>query len=139
MYIQKEVINMQGRVFLKVFGILMIIAGAISAILYIVVIAGAAQLGLGLLTAAGVIGVIAAVVELITGIIGVKNSAKPENAGKCLVWGIITLVLSVVSNVMVWIAGQTEAGSIIGTILTGFAVPVLFIIGAVLNKKSAAN
>lgn len=130
---------MQGRVFLKVFGILMIIAGAISAILYIVVIAGGASLGMGLMTAAGVIGVIAAIVELITGIIGVKNSAKPENAGKCLIWGIITLVLSVVSNIMVWIAGQASAGSIIGTILTGFAVPILFIIGAVLNKKSAAN
>ena len=136
---KKEVINMQGRVFLKVFGILMIIAGAISAILYIVVIAGGASLGMGLMTAAGVIGVIAAIVELITGIIGVKNSAKPENAGKCLIWGIITLVLSVVSNIMVWIAGQASAGSIIGTILTGFAVPILFIIGAVLNKKSAAN
>ena len=128
---------MQGRGFLKGCGILMIIGGAISAILNIVVIAIGAKGHAGMLVVAGVIGIIGAIVELITGIVGVKNCAKPENAGKCLTWGIITLVLAVISNVLVWIAGGSSAGSIIGTILTGFAIPVLYIIGAVLNKKSA--
>ena len=128
---------MQGRGFLKVCGILMIIGGAISIILYLIIAIGAGQLRYGLLTAAGIIGLIGSIIQLITGIIGVKNSAKPEKAGTCLVFGIVTLVFSVVSNVMIMIAGNANAGSIIGTILTGFAVPVLFSIGAVLNKKSA--
>ena len=130
---------MQGRGFLKVCGILMIIGGALGIILNIVVLLLGAGAGEALLIVAGIIGAIGGIIELITGIMGVKNSAKPENAGKCLVWGIITLVVAVVANVITWIAGNASAGTIIGTILTGFAIPILYIIGAVLNKKSAAN
>lgn len=128
---------MKGKGFLKVCGILMIIGGAISVILSIVAVIGAsavaaaaAYLGLdvGTIVFASILALVGAGLELATGIVGVKNAAHPEKANSCLVLGIIVAALSLISNI-IYFSG-------VFSLLLGLVLPVLFVIGAVLNKQS---
>lgn len=126
----------KGAKFLKVTGILMIIGGALSIILGIVAIIGVAALALlganaGMLYVAAIVALVGAIAQLIAGIVGCKNAKKPEKAVKCLVWGIIVAVLSVLGNILTAVGGGDF--SVVG-LLTGLVIPVLYIIGAIKNK-----
>ena len=131
---------MKGSKFLKVTGILMIIFGALALILSIVAAIGLATLAALDLntweyTAAVILMLVGSIFELIAGIVGVKNCNKPEKAGTCMVWGIIVIALSVLSNVLT-LVGNPDNFSIVN-LLTGLVIPVLYLIGAVMNKKAA--
>lgn len=131
---------MKGSKFLKVTGILMIIFGALALILSIVAAIGlAALVALDLntwqYTLAVILMLVGSIFELIAGIVGVKNCNKPEKAGTCMVWGIIVIALSVLSNVLT-LVGNPDNFSIVN-LLTGLVIPVLYLIGAVMNKKAA--
>ena len=131
---------MKGSKFLKVTGILMIVFGALALILSIVAAIGlAALVSLDLntwqYTAAVILMLVGSIFELIAGIVGVKNCNKPEKAGTCMVWGIIVIALSVLSNVLT-LVGNPDNFSIVN-LLTGLVIPVLYLIGAVMNKKAA--
>lgn len=136
--------------FLKVAGILMIIGGAFGIIFGIIAIAGVgllsalaveAGVGIGGLVVATILALIGAIIELVAGIVGVKNAAKPEKAQKCIVLGIIVAVLSVAGNI--WSSASTA--SITGAafslnvtgLITGLLLPALFLIGAFQSKKRA--
>lgn len=139
---------MKGKTFLQVTGILMIIGGgigfiaslALGGLTTVLAIMGGEVDGMGALIAlaaiAVVLSIIGSVVELVAGIIGVKNCGKPEKAGVCLGWGIAVIVISVISNILT-IAGGSDF-SVLSLIL-GLVLPVLYVVGAVLNKKSADN
>lgn len=131
---------MKGSKFLKVTGILMIVFGALALILSIVAAIGLAALAALDLntwqyTLAVILMLVSSIFELIAGIVGVKNCNKPEKAGTCMVWGIIVIALSVLSNVLT-LVGNPDNFSIV-TLLTGLVIPVLYLIGAVMNKKAA--
>ena len=131
---------MKGSKFLKVTGILMIVFGALALILSIVAAIGLAALAsLDLntwqYTAAVILMLVGSIFEMIAGIVGVKNCNKPEKAGTCMVWGIIVIALSVLSNVLT-LVGNPDNFSIVN-LLTGLVIPVLYLIGAVMNKKAA--
>jgi len=131
---------MKGSKFLKVTGILMIIFGALALILSIVAAIGLAalvtlELNTWQYTAAVILMLVGSIFELIAGIVGVKNCNKPEKAGTCMVWGIIVIALSVLSNVLT-LVGNPDNFSIVN-LLTGLVIPVLYLIGAVMNKKAA--
>ncbi len=131
---------MKGSKFLKVTGILMIVFGALALILSIVAAIGLATLAALDLntwqyTAAVILMLVGSIFELIAGIVGVKNCNKPEKAGTCMVWGIIVIALSVLSNVLT-LVGNPDNFSIVN-LLTGLVIPVLYLIGAVMNKKAA--
>ncbi|MBR3243463.1 MAG: hypothetical protein IKF90_12325 [Parasporobacterium sp.] len=141
----------QGRNFLKVCGILMIIGGAVTIIVSGIIgivgyVAGSAVSGMGEYGAGAVLGVaalisailylIGGIVELIAGIIGVKNNNRPEKATTCIVFGFIVLVINLIGTILS-ISGSSSAGSIIVSIICSVALPVLYLIGAFLNKKSA--
>lgn len=131
---------MKGSKFLKVTGILMIIFGALALILSIVAAIGLAALAASDLntwqyTAAVILMLVGSIFEMIAGIVGVKNCNKPEKAGTCMVWGIIVIALSVLSNVLT-LVGNPDNFSIVN-LLTGLVIPVLYLIGAVMNKKAA--
>ena len=92
---------MKGQKFLKVTGILMIIGAALSILFGVIIggvgaliakFAGASTLGfafyLGLATT-----LVGGIIQLIAGINGVKHCNKPENAKKCITWGISLLSL----------------------------------------------
>lgn len=131
---------MKGRKFLKVTGILMIIGGAFGIIGGIVAMIGAGALAAVLETSAGglvlasALILASAVFQLIAGIMGVKNCDKPEKAQSCIVIGVIVAILSVAGNVISNVLGSDFN---IINYATGLIIPVLYIIGAVKNKKPA--
>ena len=79
---------------------------------------------------------IGGICQLIAGIKGVKHSKRSEKAGKLIVWGAIVAVFSVLSIVMNLVNGGEFS---VTSILTGVAVPALYIYGAVLNSKADAE
>ena len=134
---------MNGHKFLKVTGILMIIAAAFS-IIAGVFVGGLGALAAGLGAASGLtfaywaalfLTLIGGICQLIAGIKGVKHSKRSEKAGG-LVWGAIVAVFSVLSVVMNLVNGGEFN---VTSVLTGVAVPALYIYGAVLNSKADAQ
>lgn len=132
----------KGAGFLKVTGILMIIFGAIALILSIVAILGIAALAYvsngeissGLLYTAGILTLVSAVAEFVTGIVGVVNSKRPEKAMTCMVWAIIVIVLNVVGSILTVVGGSSFP---VFSFILSAVLPVLFIIGAAKNKQVA--
>ena len=135
-----ETTTTKGTGFLKVTGILMIIGGGISIIMGIIAALGVAALAYisdgtvssALLYASVVLMLISAVAELVAGIIGVVNCKKPEKAGVCIAWGIIVAVLSVAGTILNSINGGSFG---VFSLILGLVLPILYIIGAVFNKK----
>ena len=132
---------MNGHKFLKVTGILMIIA-AVFSIIAGVFVGGLGALAAGLGAASGLtfaywaalfLTLIGGICQLIAGIKGVKHSKRSEKAGGLIVWGAIVAVLSIVMNLVN--GGEFNVTSV----LTGVAVPALYIYGAVLNSKADAQ
>lgn len=110
-----------------------VIIGGVGAL--IAKFAGASTLGfafyLGLATA-----LVCGIIELIAGINGVKHCNKPENAKKCITWGIIVIALAVISNVLEVIGGGKFN---VLSFVIGLIVPGLYIYGAFLNHKENAR
>lgn len=131
---------MKGQNFLKVTGILMIIA-AVFSILAGILVGGLGAVVAGLGAASGLtlsywvalfLTLIGGICQLIAGIKGVKYSKSSENSQKLIVWGVIVAVFSILGMVMNMVNG---AEFNITSVLTGVAVPGLYIYGAVLNTK----
>ncbi len=132
---------MNGHKFLKVTGILMIIGGALAIVFGVIALAGMAALAymasaqgeMGMIYLSLGLAVLGGIVELIAGIIGVKNSQKPEKAKACIVWGVLVAVLSLTSTVLGVVSGGEFSPS---SLVLGLVLPVLYIIGAVMNMKT---
>jgi FtsH-binding integral membrane protein len=135
----------KSNLFLKVTGILLIIGGGISIIAGIIVAlglgtlaAGASALGVdtfsGLLIFAAILVLASGAFELVAGILGVKNAAKPEKAGSCIVFGFIVLALSILGDILTVVAGDSLSAV---TIITGIVLPVMYLIGAFQSKSKA--
>jgi len=136
----------QSNGFLKVTGILLIIGGSVSIIVGLLAVACSSVLvaadvaldagaGTGLLMVASILILVSGVVSLIAGIVGVKNAAKPEKAGSCIVWGVLVIVLAVLGNILTMVAGGPLNYI---SIVTGLVLPALYLLGAFQNKKRAA-
>ena len=131
---------MKGRKFLKVTGILMIIGGSIGIIGAIIAVIGVGALAAILETSSGglmfasILTLIGAVIQFIAGIMGVKNSARPEKAQSCIVMGVLVALFSIAGNIISTVLGNSFS---VMNLITGLALPVLYIIGAVLNKREA--
>jgi len=130
---------------LKVTGIIMIIGGALAIILGIIAVAGVglvaslnAALGgdvvnTGLLTVSSILVLVGGIVELVAGILGVKNSAIPEKAGTCIIFGILTIVISILSTILGVVAGGEFK---VVNLLIGLVLPILYLIGAFQSKAA---
>lgn len=134
---------MKGKNFLKVTGILMIIGGAISAIVGLIALIGTLAVS-SLLTGSGLLGwmiigsvlcLISGVAELIAGIFGVSHCEKPEKAHTCILWGCIVVGLCVLGNIFNVIGGGSVS---VVSLLLGLVIPALYIYGAVQNKNTVA-
>ena len=132
---------MKGHKFLKSTGILMIVAAA-SSIIAGVFVGGLGVLAAGLGAASGLtfaywaalfLTLAGGICQLIAGIKGVRHSKRSEKAGKLIAWGVIVAVFSILSMVMNLVNGGEFNGV---NLLTGVAVPALYIYGAVLNSKA---
>ena len=135
-----ETAKTKGSGFLKVTGILMIIGGGISIILSIIAVLGVAALvyisdgeaSSAMLYASVALMVVSAVSQLVAGIIGVVNCKKPEKAGVCIAWGVIVAVLCIAGTILNSVGGGSFS---IFSLVLGLVLPILYIIGAVFNKK----
>ena len=122
---------MKGHKFLKVTGILMIIA-AVFSIIAGVLVGGLGVLAAGLGAESGLtfpywaalfLTLVGGICQMIAGIKGIKHSKRSEKAGKLIV---LSIVMNLVNG------GEFNVVSI----LTGIAIPALYIYGAVLNSKA---
>lgn len=132
---------MKGHKFLKVTGILMIVA----AVLYLIAgvfIGGLGALAAGLgaggsLTAsfylALVVTLIGGVCQLIAGIKGVKYSKSSGHSKQCMVWGFVVIGFSILAAVLNLVSGEDFD---VVSFVTGLIVPALYIYGAVLNSRT---
>ncbi len=107
----------------------------------------------GFLKFAAFIGLLGAVIYLVAGILGIKNAARPEKAQTCFIMGIILVVMCIINFVFAIITnskmnalyesmGQTYSGGLGGAIAglaIGLILPVLYLIGAMQNKKLSAG
>ncbi len=148
---------MKGKGFLKVTGIIMIIFAGIALIGEIInLIIGArvmdyytAQAGASLAAANIVVysllggGIILSGLQLFTGILGIRNCNKPDKSTICIVFGSIILAIDLIGYVIMLIVCASMPGVLILLIsimsLIGMALPILYIIGAALNKKEAVE
>ena len=71
--------------------------------------------------------------EMIAGIKGVKHCKRSEKAKELIKWGVIAAAFSILGIVMNLVNGEEFS---ILNVLTGVAIPALYIYGAVLNSKA---
>ena len=120
----------------------MIIIAAVSIILGIIGVIGyiifeddpAYESGWPLFIAA-IIAALAGVLQLIAGIVGIKNSDRPEKAATCIILGIISLAANIVDQFFSNSVSSASTMTTVSGIFISLAIPVLYIIGFVLNKK----
>ena len=148
----------QGSTMLKVTSILMIVFAGIGLIIDIATIAGYSWIfdyngrygiDLTLFIIALAILVLAVVMELIAGIVGVANWNNQSRAGTCMGLGVTVIVMAVLGNVLSVVAliqlfdavgygSNSEAFSTL-TGLLGVIVPILYVIGASQLKRMNFN
>lgn len=132
--------------FLKVMGIIMIVGGIIGIIISVVGLLGVGALAIlaatsgvemssGLLIVGCILAIVGSIVELIAGINGVKNCDKPQFMQKCILWGLVVVGISIVSNILTLI-GYAESFSVL-SLFSGLVVPVLYLVAAFQFKKTA--
>lgn len=129
-----------GSKLLKVIGILMIIFAGIAIVLECIAMAGvaaAASLGAstGMYWLALILGAVGAVLELVAGIIGVKNWNKPEKAQTCVILGIVIIAFQILSDIFTLVS-YSQNFNVLSAVL-GLVIPVLYLIGAFQLKKQA--
>ena len=135
----------KGSMILKATGILMIISAAVSIVLGIIGIIGmfvftsdqlSGSAG-ALAVVAAVVAVIAGVLQLIAGIAGLRNSEKPEKAMTCIILGAIVLLVNVADQILSnFVTAAELTTSTVFSIIINLALPVIYIIGAILNKRN---
>lgn len=132
---------MQGRMVLKITGILMIIAAAFS-ILAGIFVGGLGALVAGVGAASGLTGaywaalfltLVGGICQLVAGIQGVRYSQSSASAKTLILWGVIVALFNILGAAL----NTVNSGELSLTpILTGVAVPVLYIFGAAQSSKS---
>lgn len=132
---------MQGRMVLKITGILMIIAAAFS-ILAGIFVGGLGALAAGVGAASGLTGaywaalfltLVGGICQMVAGIQGVRYSQSSASAKTLILWGVIVALFNILGAAL----NTVNSGEISLTpILTGVAVPVLYIFGAAQSSKS---
>ena len=143
----------QGSTMLKVCGILMIIFGAIGLISDIAImseITGYSSFLPGSVNVGLIFLIGAVVVELIAGILGVVNWAKPSGAGICIIFGILMIACIVLGDILTVVGINSLTGSysryfdgfntvIVISGLINLVLPILYLIGAFKLKKMPAQ
>ena len=130
---------MQKSTFLKVMGILCIIFGAIGLISNLAGMAAYIWMGMG---AYGFICILANIFMLVAGIMGVTRCADKQRAASCLVWGLIVVILVIISLILYntsYVASFVGAASALtgtpslnGLTFIQLVIPILYFISAFL-------
>lgn len=133
----------RGNLFLKVICVLMIIVAAVSIILGIIGVISCiifaddpAFESAGPMLTAAIIAAVAGIIQLIAGIVGIRNSSRPEKAVTCIILGVIVLAANIVDQFVSNSLSDASTISTASSIFISLALPVLYIIGVILNKKN---
>ena len=129
--------------FLKIVSIITIVLNALLLVLgtlfFLVIALGKAQdldsLPPGTIPAI-VMMLVAAALGLIAGVLGVANCRKPERMNICIIFGILVVIISIVSDVVSFRTDARSLGSVIMSSVTSLLFPVLYIIGCYKVKYS---
>lgn len=132
---------MKDRNYLKVTGILLVIGGLfgvtayglLSLLLGVAIIDQAATTGSITVTAIAAAYLIAAVIQLVAGVMGIWGCNNPKKADGCYKIGIIVLIISIAAAVVNLFGTGLEPTAVISALLS-LIVPGLYIYGAKLNK-----
>ena len=133
----------RGNLFFKIICVLMIIGAAISIILGIIGVIGcmifaddpAYESTWSMILASAVIAVAAGILQLIAGIVGIRNVDKPENATTCIIFGAVSLAANIVDQLFSNSLSDASTLSTASAIFISLAIPILYMIGVILNKK----
>ena len=81
------------------------------------------------------------VFEIVTGVIGVVNAAKPEKALLCIVFGLLNIIVTIVVIIKIFTTPPFPEFSLehILYILISLSVPICYLIGAFKNKTLARS
>lgn len=129
---------------LKITSILMIISGAIGTgvgflALLGIAVTGVAALSLGVsmgvLVLLTLLAIAGGIINLVAGILGVINASKPEKAKICIIFGILSLAVLLLGNIVDFVAGD---GVNVLNLLKGVVLPALYLAGAFQNQKLVA-
>ena len=129
---------------LKITSILMIISGAIGTGIGLLAILGIAVAGsemnklgmsIGVMVLIVILATAGGIINLVAGILGVINSSKPEKAKILIIFGIISLVVLLLGNIIDFAVGD---GFNALNLLRGVVLPALYLSGALQNQKLAA-
>lgn len=129
---------------LKITSILMIISGAIGTgvgflALLGIAVTGVAALSLGVsmgvLVLLTLLAIAGGIINLVAGILGVINASKPEKAKILIIFGILSLAVLLLGNIVDFVAGD---GVNVLNLLKGVVLPALYLAGAFQNQKLAA-
>lgn len=135
----------RGKTIIKVVSVLFIIGGALSTITYLLAllfgsagaVTGVANVqadGTAMVLALMVLYLIWSILMLVGGIIGIKNSGKPEAAKTLISFGIILIVASLIVNIYrIMIVGASSATVV--PLVSSLLLPVLYIMGAKKNQE----
>ncbi len=139
-----EEVQMKGKNYLKVTGILMVIVGILGVVVYglLDLILGYAIIidketeGIGVIVI-GILYFAWSVLYIISGVYGFRNCENAEKAKTCYILGTISMVC-IVFITMLQCIGQADAASIakqsVMTFITAL-IPSFYMYGAMLNSK----
>lgn len=136
---------MKGSYYLKISGIVLIVGGIITAMLYgamgLLLGVGASRihdpimaLGGVLVTAAFVSLFIVGVFQVVVGALAIKYNSVCQKAPLLMIMGILLFVADLISWVLYGLAGSFSL-SALGSMVFNLIVPAICIFGAYLNKK----
>ena len=135
--------NAPGKGLLKVSSILFIIFGAISLLMGLLALVGAISGGVingveiqtgasaGAILFSALTVIVLAALNLIAGIIGVKNCDKPEKAQTCFILGALLIAVVLVNAIISAVGGQL----IWYNVVIGLVLPIIYLMGALKNKE----
>lgn len=137
---------MPGKGYVKVASVLLIISAVLSFIVYPVagLMLGYATMKTGenlgwIFVVVCLLYTVAAILQLMAGVKGMKGCNIKESAGDLKKWGKVVLAISIIAAVVNVINSILKQDSLVQSIvgvLLGFVIPVLYIYGASLNEKA---
>jgi len=134
----------KGSALLKFTGVLMIIASVIVIIFYVLLLLGVgfvAALSQGIgdelkigATLVLVIALVAAAIQFIAGVIGVKYHNKPDKAGTCIAFALVIMLIAGGNCIFGIISTGFDLTHVV-SISLGMIIPLLYLLGALKLKR----
>ena len=117
-------INLLGSVLLLLFGVLFVDAAIHTSL------TGTQDAAVGVIVAGIVLIIAASIIQFAAGVAGAKNAKNPEKAGICICFGVLTVVIYLVSQVLNFLGGAVHNYIDVMVIVFGLVVPALYLVGA---------